>query len=72
MDICDKIDMFLYESIEDKIFDTFDEASEYLHANFGGHGRILHWPSKQYLRGCKCRQGAHQVVYSKEKPERDW
>lgn len=73
MDICDKIDMYLMESIEEnKIFKTFKEASDYLDNNFDGHGKILHWPSKDYIRGCKCLHKTSQIVYSEENPESPW
>lgn len=68
MDILNKIDKLLTENNDlTPVFETYEEASDYLYKNYKGHGKIKHHPSGKLIRTCKCRQN-HVTVYSKEDP----
>ena len=52
--------------MEEKIFESFNEAVSYLNSHFNGHGTVIGANTGKILKTCRCSHGADMTVYAKD------
>jgi len=57
--------------MDKKMFESFEEASDYLNTHFNGHGTIVSADTGLVLRQCRCMHNADQIVYAKDGKDYD-
>ena len=57
--------------MDEKIFESFNEAINYLNSHFNGHGTVIGANTGKILKTCRCSHGADQTVYAKDEEKYD-
>ena len=57
--------------MDEKIFESFNEAINYLNSHFNGHGTVIGANTGKVLKTCRCSHGADQIVYAKDEEKYD-
>lgn len=53
--------------MEEKIFESFEEAKDYLNTHFNGHGTVIGANTGQILKQCRCKASPqHPTIYAKD------